>query len=332
VLDTVHAGRQAAVAVVEPYRVDAAAAGLGDDQAEAVRRLCGDGERISVMVGPVGSGKTRTLSAARQAWQAAGVPVRVVAPSAVAAGVLTEGARIRSETLAKFLLEITDGRQTLRRGEVIICDEASMVSTRDLDRLVLLAEHADAKVVLVSDHYQLGSVDAGGMFRLLANDNKAAELTTIRRFNDPWEADATSRLRHGDTTVITEYINRGRIRSGDRDHVLDAAHQAWHDLRDEGRTVVVMAGDHDTVDQLAMRARATRVQAGQVEPGGITIGNQTVGAGDEIVTTRNNRGLVTSRGAWVRNGDRWKIASRTRNYSLVLDSLDARGKVTVPSG
>lgn len=92
-----------------------------------------------------------------------------------------------------------------------------------------------------------------------------------------------------------------------------------------------MAGDHDTVDQLAMRARATRVQTGQVEPGGITAGNQTVGVGDEIVTTCNHRGLVTSQGAWVRNGDRWKIARRGRDDSLVLHSLDGRGTVTAPS-
>ena len=47
-----------------------------------------------------------------------------------------------------------------------------MVSTRDLARLVLLAETVDAKVVLVGDHYQLGSVEAGGLFRLLAADAK----------------------------------------------------------------------------------------------------------------------------------------------------------------
>ena len=70
-----------------------------------------------------------------------------------------------------------------------------MVSTRDLARLVLLVEAADAKLVLVGDHYQLGSVDAGGLFRLLAADAKTAELTGIRRFADPWEADATRRLR-----------------------------------------------------------------------------------------------------------------------------------------
>ena len=95
---------------------------------------------------------------------------------------------------------------------------------------------------------------------------------------------------------------------------------------------MVMAADHDTVDQLALRARGARVAAGQVEPQGITVGNQTVGVGEEIVTTRNDRRLVTTTGAWVRNGDRWHVQDRGRGGSLQLASLDGRGIVTLPGG
>jgi conjugative relaxase-like TrwC/TraI family protein len=330
VLDTVEAGRTANVAMAPSYRI-LAEAGLGDDQAEAVRRVCGGGERVAVLVGPAGSGKSRTLGAARQVWVAAGTPVRGVAPSAVAAGVLGEQAGIRSETLAKFLLDAAQGRVQLQPGEVIVCDEASMVSTRDLAQLVLHVEAAGAKLVLVGDHYQLGSVDAGGLFRLLATDANTAELTGIRRFADPWEAQATRRLRTGDHSVIDEYIENGRVTSADRDKTLDAAHQAWLDARREGRSTVVMAADHDTVDQLALRARAWRVAAGEVEPEGVSVDRQTVGVGDEIVTTRNDRRLTTTTGAWVRNGDRWQIRHRTRTGALQLSSLDGRGTVTLPS-
>lgn len=329
VLDAIEAGRTAQVAVAPTEQV-LADAGLGEDQEHAVRSVCGGGERVAVLIGPAGSGKSRTLGAARQAWEQAGITVRGVAPSAVAAGVLSEQAGISSDTLARFLLNAANRRTTLNPGEVIVCDEASMVSTRDLARLVLLADAAGAKVVLVGDHYQLGSVDAGGLFRLLAADAKTAELTGIRRFTDPWEAQASRRLRHGDPTVIDEYTDRDRIRSGDRDQTLETAHHAWKDGREQGRSVVVMAADHDTVDHLAMRARAALVQTGEVEAGGITVGAQIVGVGDEIVTARNDRRLVTTTGAWVRNGDRWKIDRRHQSGALQLRSLDGRGTVTVP--
>ena len=329
VLDAIERGRGIAVAVVPTYRVLAKAC-LGQDQDEAVRRLCGGGERVAIMVGPAGSGKSRSLQAARQAWEAASITVRGVAPSAVAAGVLTEQAGIASDTLAKFFLDASKGRLSLQRGQVVVCDEASMVLTRDLAGLVLLVEDAGAKLVPVGDHYQLGSVEAGGLFRLLATDAKTAELTGVRRFADRWEAEATLRLRRGDPTVIDEYIDRNRVQSGNRDQALDAAHQAWLDARAAGRSVVVMAADHDNVDQLAHRARAHRVDANQVEPGGIVVGNQTIGVGDEIVTTRNDRRMVTTTGAWVRNGDRWQVTRRSRRGALQLSSLDGRGDVTVP--
>lgn len=305
-------------------------AGLGEDQAEAVRQLCLGGERVAIMVGPAGSGKSRGLGAARAAWQSGAFAVRGVAPSAVAAGVLSEQALIPSETLAKFLIEVGNGRAALQRDDVIVCDEASMVATRDLAALVAVVERAEAKLVLSGDHHQLGAVEAGGLFRLLVSDARTAGLSTVRRFKDPWEADASIRLRDQDASVIAEYEAHGRVRAGSREEALDAAHQAWLEARADGRSVVVMAADRATVDQLAMRARAARVAAGEVAQVGTPIGDQVVGVGDEVVTTKNDRRLVSNSGAWVRNGDRWQVLGSLPDGSLLLSSLDGRGKVNLP--
>jgi len=333
ILELTEQGRTAGAAVTAADIVTRAAAdaGLGVDQAAAVARLCQGGERVAVMVGPAGAGKSRSLAAARAAWQAAGVAVRRVAPSAVAAGVLAEQAGISADTLAKFLIDAEAGRTRLRPGEVIVCDEASMVSTRDLAGLVTLTHAAGGKAVLVGDHRQLGSVDAGGPFRLLAADAHTAELTAIRRFSEPSEADATRRLRAGDTSVLCEYETRGRISSGDRATMLDAAHAAWAAARADGRTVVVMASDHDTVNQLALRARTARVAAGEVAATGIHSGGQIVGVGGEVVTTLNDRRLVTTAGGWVRNGDRWRVQGHRPDGTVALDSLDGGGRVTAPA-
>ncbi len=126
------------------------------------------------MVGPAGSGKSRSISTARAAWESAGVRVRGVAPSAVAAGVLSEQAGLSSETVARFLLDASLGQARLRRGEVVVCDEASMVATKDLALLVTFVHRAEAKLVLVGDHLQLGAVGAGGLFRLLVADARTA--------------------------------------------------------------------------------------------------------------------------------------------------------------
>jgi conjugative relaxase-like TrwC/TraI family protein len=332
VLEAVEKGRSAAVALAPEDAVEAAVkeADLGEDQADAVRRICQGGERVTVMVGPAGSGKSRSISAARVAWQAAGVRLRGVAPSAVAAGVLTEQAGIPSETLAKFLMDVRRGLVSLAPGEVVLCDEASMVATRDLAALAVLVSKADGKLVLIGDHLQLGAVEAGGLFRLLVADGKMAELTAIRRFRDSWEVDASRRLRDRDASVVSEYEAHGRVMAGTRAEALASAHQAWAAARAEGRSVVMMASNRGTVDELAMRARSARVGASEAEKDGVVIGNQVVGVGDEVVTTHNDRRLVTNTGAWVRNGDRWRVVARRSDGALLLGSLDGRGKVSVP--
>ncbi|MBW3615909.1 MAG: AAA family ATPase, partial [Actinobacteria bacterium] len=119
-----------------------------------------------------GAGKSRAMGAAAEAWARSGIPVRGLAVSAAAAGVLTAEAGIATDTIAKFLHEHghPDGPPVhwrLRRGEVVVVDEAAMVGSADLARVVILAERAQAKVVLLGDHRQLGAVEAGGLFRLL---------------------------------------------------------------------------------------------------------------------------------------------------------------------
>ncbi len=337
VLDLVLAGKDAERGVAGTSATEAAIsdANLGEDQAHVVRRLCLGGEAVSALVGPAGAGKSHTIGAAAQAWEDCGIPVRGLAVSAAAASVLEFEAGIATETIAKFLFEQDrpEGPSEawrIRRGEVVVVDEAAMVASADLARVVVLANQVQAKVVLVGDHRQLGAVEAGGLFRLLASETEAAELSGVRRFHAAWEREASLRLRDRDKTVVEEYLERGRVVGGERSVMVDEAFERWQWTRARGESVVVCAADHATVDELAMRARAARVEAGEVEAEGVVAGNHLVGMGDEIVTTRNERRLITSRGGWVRNGDRWCVLRRAGDDSVLVEDLGGRGQVVLP--
>ena len=336
VLDALVRGRDAAVAIAPAEAVERSALAhrLGADQTAALHRICEGGERLACVVGPAGAGKTRMVRAARDAWAADGVAVRGLAVSAVAAGVLAEEAGIPADTVAKFL---HDARRSgnpsggLASGEVVVVDEAAMLPTSDLTALVEAVEAADAKLVLIGDHRQLGAVEAGGLFRLLVADSHAAELHQVRRFTYRWEADATLRLRQGDESVLEEYDTHGRIVGGAREDMLNNAFAQWQSARAAGESIVVMATDHASVDALALRARAQRIAAGEVEPDGLQVGTQVVGRGDEIVTTRNDRRLVTTGGLWVRNGDRWHVDARRDDGAVIVSHLDGHGRVVLPA-
>ena len=132
---------------------------LGEDQRDAVRGLVSGGERVALLVGPAGTGKSRALDAAREAWIAAGFDPIGLAPSAMAASVLRDEAGLRSDTLAKFLFDTERGRSTflLDHRSVVVLDEAGMARTDDLAKLLHLVEERDAKVVFVGDPHQLGN-------------------------------------------------------------------------------------------------------------------------------------------------------------------------------
>ncbi len=189
---------------------DLVVAGLFADQAGAVHRVAGSGRLLDVLVGPAGSGKTRTLSALRAGWEATHGLGSVVglAPSAAAAEVLADSLGIGCENTAKWLTEhdlepdrtaraarlraaihatadpatartlasaLREAGDELQRwrfrpGQLVIVDEASLAATVDLDRIAACAAEAGAKLLLVGDWAQLSAVDAGGAFGLLVRD------------------------------------------------------------------------------------------------------------------------------------------------------------------
>lgn len=324
-LDITLEGRQANRALADAHFAKAAieAGRLGDDQAATVRRLTLDGEAVACVVGPAGTGKTRTMGVAAKAWSDSGIAVRGLCLSAMAAGVLHAEGAIPSDTVAKFLVEQDrpggpSELWQLRPNEVVVVDEAGMVASADLARIIQIAAAATAKVVLVGDYAQLGAIEAGGLFRLIAR-NGAAELSDVRRFESAWEAHVSLRLRERDPSVLDLYERSGRVIGGDRLTMIDEAFIRWQWARSDGESVVMCAGDHATVDALAMRAREARVAAGEVEAEGVTTSAQVIGVGDEIVTTRNERRFVTTGNDWVRNGDRWRVIERN-DSGLVVES------------
>jgi conjugative relaxase-like TrwC/TraI family protein len=337
VVDLADCGRNAGRAIAEPDAVERAVRDhdLDDDQAEVVRAVTEHGDTVACVVGPAGTGKSRAMRAAAAAWQDSGIPVRGLAVSAVAAGVLSQEAQVPAETIAKFLFENDRAADPhspwrLRPGEVVLVDEAGMVATGDLARLAQLVDRAGGKLVLVGDHAQLGAIEAGGLFRHLAEAH-AVELGGVRRFSAAWEAAASLRLRARDPGVAAVYEEHGRVVASDRLGVVDTAATAWLRARAAGESIVITAADNPTVSAICDTIRQARVAAGDVEAGGVRAAGHIVGVGDQIVTLRNDRTLTTTSGRWVRNGDRWAITARHADGSLAVSHLDGHGRTTLPA-
>jgi hypothetical protein len=235
-----------------------------------------------------------------------------------------EGIRRREEALAHW---------TLRPGQLVVVDEASLASTFALDELMSAALDAQAKVVLVGDGAQLSSVDAGGMFRTLVRDRgeDAPTLADVRRFKAAWEKKASLEVRNGTRSALGTYATHGRISDGTRDEMLDALYGAWKTDSDLGLHSLMLAGDTATVNELNARARADRVASGVVVEEGVDVaGAMTAGANDLVVTRENNRRL-TAGASWVKNGDEWSVSATHADGSMTVTRVSGHGSVVLPA-
>ena len=225
-------------------------------------------------------------------------------------------------------------RWQLKEGQLVIIDEASLAGTLTLDELIEAATGAGAKFLLVGDPAQLNAIDAGGMFATLVADRQrgAPELTSVHRFRAQWERAASVALRNGDPGSLDSYRDHGRIHEGTRDEALDALYTAWRSDIRAGRSSLMIASDTATVGELNRRARADRVVAGEVTPGGAALGDGgVVGVGDRIVTRHNERSLG-SEGRWVRNGDCWTVAGVGLDGALTVRHTTGGQAVLLPPG
>ena len=147
--------------MVGPEDLAAGLAGreLSDEQRGVVRRLVTSGDGVEVVVGKAGAGKTSALAAAAAAWRADGVPVIGTAVAARAALGCGEQAGIPAMTVARLLAaldhRVDGGPGGLAPGSVLVVDEAGMLGTRPLARLLTHVQAAGGTLVLVGDHRQL---------------------------------------------------------------------------------------------------------------------------------------------------------------------------------
>ena len=108
----------------------------------------------------------------------------------------------------------TDARGPFPPNTVLVVDEAGMVGTRQLARVLDHAAAAHAKVVLVGDPRQLPEIDAGGLLRGLGARMPTIRLTENRRQRESWERDALAQLRDGHVDdAVAAYQEHGRIRT-----------------------------------------------------------------------------------------------------------------------
>lgn len=177
---------------------------LNDGQRRAVSHVLNSPDRVMLLRGRAGTGKTTLMQEAVEAIEANGTKVFTFAPSADASrGTLRKEGFENAETVAKLLVD--KELQSEIEGQVIWIDEAGLLGVKSMAQVFDLAEKTNARVILSGDRFQHGSVERGAALRLLEQDAGLipAEIKEIKRQKDEYKR-------------AVEALSEGRVTEGFR--------------------------------------------------------------------------------------------------------------------
>ena len=291
---------------------------------------------LALVVGYAGTGKSAMLGVAREAWESAGCTVRAAALSGISAVGLANGSGIASRTIASLEHQWGKGRELLTAKDVLVIDEAGMVGTRQMERVLSHAAKAGAKVVLVGDQQQLQAIEAGAAFRAIHERHGGVEISEVRRQLSAWQQDATRLFATGRTgEAIRTYEERGMVHAANtREVARTELIERWNQERQDspGDSRIILTHTNDEVRELNQMSREKMREAGALGADAkirSARGERQFASGDRIIFLRNERGLGVKNGTLgtvakasalslsVRTDDGREVAFDTKNYAHI---------------
>jgi hypothetical protein len=307
----------------------------GPDQQAMVRDVCQGGQGVAVVVGRAGTGKTFALGIARHAWQLTGYRLLAAAPTGIATLSLQGEGFEDVATCDRLLADLERGQERLDARTVLVVDEAGMLGSRKLARLLEHADRAQAKVVLVGDDRQLAAIDAGGGFRALRLRLGASELTENRRQRQAWEREALELVRSGLVEeAVAAYQAHDRVVAADSKPAATLAllqdwWTAWQQAdHDPSQDVIVLAARRTEVDRLNTACQELLAARGRLGPERLQVEDRQLAVGDKVVCGHN---AIAELG--VANGSRGVVTAldpRARTLTIRVDGTDDPWEVVLP--
>lgn len=353
-------------AAIDPERIEAVVEGaaLQGEQADAARMLLGEGGSIRCVAGVAGAGKTTVLRPVAEALKAAGYEVLGGALSGAAKEQLASSTGIRSRTVASYLYQLgglddqvasaphekrlrpEDGprlpKLRLSEKSVLIIDEAGMLDTRLMAKLLHFASKFGATVILAGDTQQLPPISAGAPFPTLLRMTESTTRRLTENFRQrlaPEDRDAAHLIRVGQAArAMRSYAERGQMFVGeDKPATIRELVRVW---AEEGgvespRRSMIFTQERREARVINELCQQRRLESGKVQGPGVQVGDVRVHKGDRVMFHKKIHDK------FVENGFQGQVMGRSadgRGITILLDrepSPEARARgasrfVTLP--
>ena len=232
---------------------------LSDEQRNAVLHVLKSTERVTVIRGGAGTGKTTMMKESVAAIESSGAKVFTFAPSAEASrGVLRSDAGFANAETVEALLQ-NPKLQAQVRGQVIWIDEAGLLSVRTLARVADLAEKENCRIILSGDTAQHRAVERGDALRLLEKHASlpAAELKEIWRQKADAHKAVVADLQGGNLEGAFKRLDKlGMLREMDADKRHEALATDYVAAVKAGKSALVISPTHAEGERVTREIRA----------------------------------------------------------------------------
>jgi hypothetical protein len=277
---------------------------MSREQVRAFRHGTGD-QGLAIIDGQAGTGKSFTMAAIRDAYEATGHHVIGLAFTNKVAKNLARDGFDHAATIHRELMDLNNGRTKWDQKTVVMVDEAAMVSSKLLAMIAAHAFDAGAKMILVGDDRQLSSLDAAGMFAELKKRHGAAVLSEVRRQYKADEARASEMMAEGNfDAALAIYDKKGAIHwTRTQVEARAALVEKWaaDTAAERDKSRFVFAYTNQDVDLLNVALRAVRKERGELQWKDYSIktahGRFDFSAGDRIQFTGTDRRIGVENGA-----------------------------------
>jgi len=243
---------------LRPLCAEAPKLTLEGQQADAIKHVLTTTNRVSIIRGAAGSGKTTLMKEAIDQMEKAGKTVTVVAPTAQASrGVLREEGFDKAETVSLLLSD--PKRQAALKGQVLWVDEAGLLGNADMTALLELANTQNARLILGGDTRQHSAVVRGDALRILNTvaGIKTAEVNKIYRQRDTDYRAAVEDLAKGNVASgFSRLDDIGFIESVDPLKPHQGLVQAYAQVTKSGKSALVVSPTHEQSDAITNSIRA----------------------------------------------------------------------------
>lgn len=225
-------------------------------------------DKVTVLIGDAGTGKTFLLKTVRDAHLAGGGKDWIaLAPTGRARDELKANGFSEAETVQRFLVD-TQKQQTAK-GRVLLVDEAGMLSTQQMADLFQIATKTGNRVILVGDTKQHESVERGNALRNLIEGAKLpiAQLTSVRRQKSPEQKQIAETLAKGQMLKGLKMADKAGMvtENSDEKKLVTMTAEAYVQNLQNNRETIVVCPVWSEIEMFNQEARALLKQKGIIK-------------------------------------------------------------------